>query len=384
MKDYKNLFAEIDSLYDEFVSFWQDFCNIESPSEYKLGIDEANEFIIRYAKKSGWDIEVFKQEVSGNPVCITMNSQIKNKPITLSGHTDTVHSLGSFGNPAVTIKDDMIFGPGVTDCKGGIVAAIMAMSALQKAGFKNRPIQLILQTDEETNSTLSNKETINYICQKAKNSIAFLNCESTRGNSAVLWRKGIRRYEFNIKGASAHASRCAEKGASAITEAAYKIIELEKMKDVGKTTCNCAVISGGSSPNTVPDNCKFIAEVRFNSNEDLKIAENKVYEIANKSYIKGTECSVLVVSTRPAMEKSDKNFVLLDTMNEIYQKCNLPVLVARQSLGGSDAAEVTCSGIPCVDSIGVDGDFIHSKEEFARVSSLTEAAKRIAAVCYYI
>lgn len=384
MEKIDELFSNINELNRNFISFWIDVCNIESPTEYKAGVDAVGKYFCDFAKAQGFDIEIFEQSVSGNCVCITMNSDSPNQPITLSGHIDTVHPVGSLGSPAVKVEGDYIYGPGVTDCKGGTVAAMMAMTALKKIGFNERPVRLILQSDEENSSITSNKETINYICEKAKDSIAFLNCESTRGNSAVLWRKGICRYELEITGKSIHASRNAEGGASAILEAAHKIIELEKMKDGNGITCNCGLINGGSAANTVPDKCTFTAEIRFNNSEEYKHAEDIVKNVAETQFIKGTECALKKVCDRPAMEKTDRNFKLLEKMNDIYKKCGLPVLTARQSLGGSDAAEVTVSGTPCVDSIGVAGDRIHSPDEYGLISSLSEAAKRIATVCMFI
>lgn len=309
-----------------------------------------------------------------------MNPAAAGTPVTLSGHLDTVHPVGSFGYPPVRVDNGILYGPGVTDCKGGTVAALLAMTALDEIGFSDRPIQLILQTDEEESSVPSNKETIAYMCKKAENSAAFLNCESTRGNTAVLWRKGICRYELCITGKPVHASRCAE-GISAVREAAYKIIELEKMKDPDGITCNCGLIEGGTAANTVPEKCTFTAEIRFNSNEEWEKAEELVNHIAQTAYVAGTLCKVSKLCSRPAMVKTERNFELLKRMNEIYAEVGLPTLTARQSLGGSDAAEVTCAGIPCVDSIGVAGDKIHTREEYAVIGSLAEAAKRIAAVC---
>ena len=384
MKRINELFTNINKSNQEFISFWVDVCNIESPTECKAGVDAVGEYFINYAKKQGFDIEIFEQTISGNCVCITMNKENPNKPITLSGHIDTVHPVGSFGNPAVKTEGDYIYGPGVTDCKGGTVAAMMAMNALKAIGFKKRPIRLLLQSDEEVNSMLSSKQTINYICNKAKDSIAFLNCESTRGTSAVLWRKGICRYRLDIMGKSIHASRCAEGGASAIAEACHKILEFEKIKDKDGITFNCGIINGGTTPNTVPDKCSFVAEARFNSQEELEFVEKTIREVAQKQYIDGTVCKIERTGLRPAMEKTDRNFELLEKINEIYRKCGLPELTARQSLGGSDAADVTVYGIPCVDSIGVAGDKIHTPEEYARISSLVEAAKRIATVCLFI
>lgn len=384
MIDSKKLLCEIDALNDEFVLFWEKFGNLESPTEYKEGVDKAGQLFIDYAHNLGFDVEVLKQEKSGNAVCITMNKDAKEKPISLAGHIDTVHEVGSFGSPATKIEGDAIYGPGVMDCKGGLVAALMAMTALKNMGFDKRPIKLLLDPDEEVNSNISEKQTIDFICERAKGSVAVLNCESARGNTAVLYRKGVYRYKLEITGKSIHASRCAEGGASAILEASHKIVELEKMKDNEGLTCNCGLISGGTSANTVPDTCSFTAEIRFKNAAELEKGNKAVKEVAEKSFVEGTTCNVTVIATRPAMEETDRNYELLKKMNEIYERCSLPQITARGSLGGSDAAEFTVAGIPCVDSIGVDGNFIHTPKEYAVVSSLSKAAKRIATVCAYI
>lgn len=385
MSEYKQVFETIDSLVPEFIKFWEDVGNIESPTNYKKGVDEVGNYFADYCSKEGWDIEFFKHDIVGNVVCVTMNPNIKNAPITLSGHMDTAHAVGSFGTPAVKVDEKNIYGPGVMDCKGGIVAAVMAMKALKKHNFSSRPIRLLLQSDEENVSAYSNKATINWICQKASDSIAFLNCESTRKDSAVLWRKGCLRYMVKVTGKSIHGSRCAEGGVSAIQEAAYKIIKLEEFpKEVDGLSFNCGIIKGGTLANTVPDICCFNAEIRYGSQKELEKGKEILTEILSETHLEGTTTTWEVESYCPAMEKSQKNFDLLDKINEIYKKCNMPTLTARQSLGGSDAAAVTVAGIPCVDAIGVAGDFIHTPNEYATLESLAEAAKRIVAVCLYI
>jgi len=80
------------------------------------------------------------------------------------------------------------------------------------------------------------------------------------------------------------------------------------------------------------------------------------------------------------MELSQKNISLLDGMNRIFEKVGLPVLKASKRTGGSDAADITAYGIPCVDSLGVRGGNIHTENEFAYLDSLIESAKRIVAV----
>ncbi|MBR5192610.1 MAG: M20/M25/M40 family metallo-hydrolase [Clostridia bacterium] len=374
------LLKKIDELYNEYLSIWEDVCNIESPTSYKKGVDEVGAYFINLANKFGWKVEVFNHNVSGNVVCITMNENAKNAPIALSGHIDTVHPLGLFGKPAVKIKDGNIFGPGVADCKGGIVAGFLAMHALKDCGFINRPIKMLLQTDEETSSRGSNKETINYICEKAKDCLAFFNLEPSGKGTACIERKGILKYSFKITGKEAHASVCAINGANAILEASQKIIELEKVKDNLGVTFNVGVIKGGSVVNTVPGECYFEVDARFLTKNQKEWAENQVKLIAEKNYVKGCTTTLTQMSYRTAMELTDRNVNLLNKVNEILAKNGFETLVAEMRGGGSDAADVTSFGIPCIDSLGVDYSEIHSPNEKSTLFSLNHSAKMLAVI----
>ena len=165
MYECTQLFNVIDELKEEFTQHWINIANIESPTLFKEGLDNVGKYFIDYAKKENWDIEVLELKNAGNSVCITMNKDAKNAPIVLSGHIDTVHPVGSFGTPAVKVDGDIIYGPGVTDCKGGTIAALCAMKALKTIGFTARPVKLILQTDEELSSTPSDRKTISFMTE---------------------------------------------------------------------------------------------------------------------------------------------------------------------------------------------------------------------------
>ena len=222
------------------------------------------------------------------------------------------------------------------------------------------------------------------ICEKAKDSIAFLNMEGRgKANIGTLVRKGILRYNFNIHGKAAHSAWCVG-AANAVTEAAHKIIELEKMKDGEGLTCNCGVISGGTKANSVADFCTFTADIRYSTMKDAEKALKICKEVAETVYVPGCSCELEEVSTRPAMELCDKNVELFETMNKIYERVGLPPLVMNKAAGGSDAAYTTLYGIPSIDSIAVSGGGGHSINEYITIKSLSEAAKRVAAVICYI
>ena len=374
---------EIAKAETKYIRIWKEVCEIESPTDSKDGVDRVGRYFADRAEELGFSVEVCPQEVAGDVICIVMNPEAKGPSVAFSAHMDTVHPIGLFGPSPVRIEGDRICGPGVTDCKGGAVASLMAMEALQQAGVRDLKVMLLLQSDEEVGSAKSNKATIRYICDRAKDCIAFFNCEGQLTDTdVVLYRKGILRYRFDIDGTAAHAAKCAVAGKSAILEAAMKIIELEKVKEPDGTTICCGTIAGGSAQNTVPAHCSFTVDIRYADEAGMRSVVALVERVAQTSYIGGTTCRLTRTGDRVAMEKRAENFALLERMNAIYSSCGMPTLGAIRGIGGSDAAYTTQAGIPTVDSIAVRGDFIHTKDEFAYLSSLSSAATRLAVAAY--
>lgn len=378
--DFGMLFELIEAKKEEYLDFLKNVVEIESPTTYKNGVDAVGNYFIEKAKEHGWMTEIFEQKIVGNVVVITMNPDIDKDPVCLSGHIDTVYPLGYFGNPCVKLEENKLTGPGVADCKGGCVNAFWAMDALSQAGYKDRPVMLILQSDEETNGRDSNKATIKYILERSKNAVAFLNLEPCYSEKGVtLERRGIAKFDFAVKGKAAHASKC-HLGASAIAEAASKILKLEEYKDVNGITCNCGTIKGGTVSNTVAEECVFTLDTRFKDTEQYEVVKKFVKKIAESRVINGTSCEVHEFGVRPPMPGSDKNYDLLKEVNEILKKAGLKELEVINSAGGSDAAYVTLAGIPVIDSIGVIGDKCHSSDEYILTDKFSLSTKRIAAI----
>lgn len=379
----QKLFECIDTLYDEYLQKWIDVCNMESPTMNKARVDAIGNHFLNLAKEKGWATEVF-ENATGNVVCLTMNPEAENAPITISAHMDTVHPLGAFGSPAVKFDEEKLYGPGVTDCKGGLIVAMYTMDALSKCGFTDRPVRFLLQSDEEAGSRPVNKASVQYICEKAKGSRAFFNLEGHTEGCAWVELKGIATYTLKITGIEAHSSLVATEGASAIAEAAHKILELEKFKDGNGITCNCGVIAGGTVHNTVPGYCEVCVNFRFATAQQQETIVKYMKNLANTVYIKGCKTEVEEFGFRPAMERVQRNLDLLDTVNEILTDNGLQTLKPIAKKGGADSAYVTIAGIPCLDGLGITGGNIHSPGEYAIKESLKSSAKRLAAIIYCI
>ena len=378
--NFKVLFEKIEELYPYYLQVWKDICEIESQTADKAGVDAVGDYFERFANEKGWRVERKRQEKAGDVLCITMNLDADAAPLALSGHMDTVHERGSFGYPAVTEDVEKLYGPGVADCKGGLVVALLAMDALERCGFESRPIQLLLQSEEEVASAQTDGASMAQLCEWAKDAVGFLNLEMHTPDTAVIVRKGGVNFTFSITGLRAHGANCAIAGASAIAEAAHKIVELEKLKDNNGITCNCGVVRGGTAANTVPDYCEFKANIRFATQEQFDWVCDHVQKIADTVYVKGTSSTVVRALGHPSMEYTERNQSFLDKMNEIWDKHGMPRLELGRRNGASDAACISLAGIPCVDSIGIEGGNLHSLQEFAIKESLKSAAKRVATV----
>ena len=375
----RKVFETIDQLADQYLQVLVDCCNIESKSEDKEGVDRVGAYFAAIAEEKGYTIRKREFEKAGNVYSFTYNPDGAKKLISLSGHMDTVHEKGIFGYPPVRIQGDYVYGPGVIDCKGGIVLDLLVMEALKKCGYKDRPVKLILQSDEEVDSCLSDYASVAFMVEEARGSAAFINGEKLRENRCLaIGRKGIVRHKITITGKKCHAGYCTN-GASALKEAAYKIIELEKDNDVDSITFNCGVLNCAGTINIVPDRCELFVEYRFKNMEQKKQADEKFKRIVETSYVAGTCSTAEMISKRLPMEPDEKNKKLVQTINEICESVGLEPFDACETAGGADSAYPSLAGIPTVDAMGLDGMDLHTANERARISSLREMAKVIAA-----
>jgi len=376
----QNVFNKIDELSDKYLNILIEACNIESKSEDKEGVDKVGEYFASIAKEQGYVIKKKEFEKAGNVYSFTLNPDGKKKQISLSGHMDTVHVKGAFGYPPTRVEGDYVYGPGVNDCKGNIVVELLVMEALKECGYKERPVKLILQSDEEVNSGLSNHGTLDFMVEEAKGSAAFLNAENiSTDRNLTIGRKGIINHKITIKGKRIHAGACT-KGANPLKQAAHMIIEFEKDNDLNGITFNCGVLNGGTASNIVPDECVMFVEYRFKTMEQKKIADEKFKRIVETVYVEGTSCEIEQLSNRLPLEPDEKNKKLVETINEICKSVGIEPFGMVESAGGADSAYPSLAGIPTVDSIGIEGDSCHTINERARISSIAEMAKVAAAI----
>jgi len=349
---------------------------IQSGSYNKKGVDRVVGLIQSVFKNNKVFCHVVKQKTFGNHLIVrSFNKITPLKQVLLVGHMDTVFPEDT---TFTWYKEDNknSYGPGVIDMKGGLVAGIFAIKALEFAGLLEKiPITFLFNSDEEIGSKSSGKLIED---EAIKSAFAFVMEAGGLAGEVVTGRKGIISAKLNIRGKAGHAAFAGKDKASAIAELAHKTIAFESLNDHKRgITVNVGKIKGGIGPNTVPENAMAFIDFRFSSVEDKKYLEGKIKDIVKKQHTPNTSCKVEILTSRPPMNQCTVNRKLFDTVKEVAQNLNL-LLKEEFRSGASDANLIAQHNVPVIDGLGPIGGKDHSKHEYMIKESLVQKTALIA------
>jgi acetylornithine deacetylase len=163
--------------------------------------------------------------------------------VVLSTHMDTVPPF--FG---ATEDDEFLYGRGSCDAKGIIAAQIAAADRLREAGVKAGLLFVVGEERDSAGAVVANKS--------PKGSRFLINGEPTDNRIAIA-SKGALRVELRAKGRMAH-SAYPELGESAIDKLVETLHDILAMPlpiepEIGPSTLNIGLISGGYAPNVISD-----------------------------------------------------------------------------------------------------------------------------------
>ena len=371
--------AYLDQCREEMLFLWETLVRMESPSADPEAIDRLASHLDTYCRALGMETEKFRPEGAGTCLAAATPARAL-PPILLLGHMDTVHPVGSFPGGPFTRRDGCVYGPGVHDCKGGLVMALYVIRALPHIGYARRQLRLALVSDQETGHSLSQMASVEFLERHAQGCGAAFTFESGLLNGDIVTgRKGGGVIRLTVEGIASHCGTAPEKGASAVREAARKVVAIEDLTDFSRVTFNCGLIRGGSSVNVVPDRCEVSVALRFHTNRDRDEALSALQSICGRVETPGTQCTLSPLAGFPAMEETDRTAALFALYRETSTALGLGTPESVYSAGCSDSAFTTSMGIPTLCAVGVLGQGQHSPDEHAFADSLLPQAKRLAA-----
>jgi len=292
--------------------------------------------------------------------------------LLLTGHMDTVFPVDHEFQHMRWLNGGTLNGPGVADMKGGISVMLAALRAAENSGsLSGAGYQILINSDEEVGSPSSAK----LIAKLVQNKLAALTYEPALPDGTLAGaRGGSGNFSIIFSGLSAHAGRNPDDGRNAVLAAADLALRLKRLSREGLSV-NPAKIEGGGPNNVVPDHAILRVNFRPRTPEIVIQTETDlrriIADIEREHDVRVHLHGSFGRPPKPIDDEAAKLFGLVKQCG-----ADLGLSIAWRSSGGvCDGNNIAACGVPVVDTMGVRGGNIHSKDEFLIVESLVERAQ---------
>ncbi len=325
-------------------------------------------------------VEMIDASGAARPVRRGRNLHLTVRPdapvqVLLAGHMDTVFPKEDGFQAAAWREPGVLNGPGVADMKGGLLVMLEALKALEASPWAERlGYQVVINADEEV-SSLGSAALLTGAAARAQVGLVYEPATTPEGVLAGA-RKGLAAFSLVARGVSAHAGRDHASGRNAVVAAADFAVRAARLSGAREgLTVNIGKIEGGGPTNVVPDLAMCRLEARVATHEDRHWIEAELGRLA--SMVGADHHLSLELHgrfTRPPKPFDAPTRALFAAVAQCG--ADLGQSIQWRATGGCcDGNNLAETGLPVVDTLGVRGGLIHSRDEFLIVDSLVERAQ---------
>ncbi|MEO7429137.1 MAG: succinyl-diaminopimelate desuccinylase [Acidimicrobiales bacterium] len=281
--------------------------------------------------------------------------------VLLVGHTDTVPVNG---NGTARIEDDVLWGLGAADMKGGLAVMLALAEAVPEPAVD---VTWVFYAGEEVSSEHNG---LGHLMRDRPDLLA--------GDVAILGEptcgeieagcQGTMRLEVTVHGARAHTAR-PWMGRNAVHRLGAVLRAVEGFADRRPVIDGCeyrealqaVAVSGGVAGNVVPDLATVTLNRRFAPDRTPAEAEAEVRSLLAPTLEDGDEVTVLDVApaAAPGLDQP--------VLRALIEDHGLPV---RAKLGWTDVARFAAAGIPACNLGPGDPTLAHTADERVERASL--------------
>jgi glutamate carboxypeptidase len=327
----------------------------------------------------------------------------RGKHVLLIGHLDTVFEPDSPFQRFERSGTERANGPGVADMKGGVVVALTALAALDKARVLDRlHLTVVLHGDEEDAGEPLDLARASLI-QAAKAADIALGLENAADDptTMVTARRSSSQWRLEVQGKTAHSSRIFsdEVGAGPVYEMArilndfYAQLHEEQYLtfNVGLAASGAQLEFGTAPPqaktsgknNIVPPRAIASGDVRALSGAQLQQAKQTMLAITGRN-LPGTRATLEVQDSYPPMAPTDGNRRLLGMYDAVSRDLGFgPVTeVDPRRAGAADISFAADHVEMALDGLGLLGGGAHTPAEFADLRTFQIQTQRLAVLLY--
>ncbi|MHA1742548.1 MAG: M20 family metallopeptidase [Candidatus Thorarchaeota archaeon] len=367
----------------------RDIVRLDTNSTEQKNYPECADVIRSYCEDAGLSVEVFDPRHDGGsqPNLVVTLDVGAPKTILLCTHYDVVpagdESAWTYPPFELTVKEDRVYGRGVADDKGGVVAALSAMRELSQRSSSRANLQVLISPNEEIGGVWG----IDYLVNGPP---------KIRGDFAVVVDSGPEYVSIGASGVIAgtitvhgtqghagypHAFNNPIHLSVPLLNALLDYVDLRR-----KVTSELPAPPGspfqklwgrfsitmyhaGSKTNIIPGTAEISFDCRIVPEEDPEAVAREIetYVRENTSEV-GIETDISFI-TKGRGWSSDPDNPFTQVFLEAAREVADPQIVMAADLGGNDGHYFTSVGIPtvCFGPIAADTNF-HGIDEFMRFS----------------
>lgn len=372
-----------------------------------------NQYTKEILDDMGAECELFEKQTGRSNLCARYKGAGDGKSLLFNGHVDVVPpgdiEEWNGENPfSGRVDEEYIYGRGSVDMKGGNIAAVYALKALQKAGIRLKG-DVVFQHVVGEECKVNEAGTTACI-ERGYTADAAVVCEPTcfENNAFMIHiaSVGIFEMKWSVKGKSCHVGMRQEvirdggAGASIGVDAIEKgMVIYSALKDLerqwgqskehplykpGQFCINAATVKGGIGPSFVPPNMEMSYAITYppqDKGEDIqKEIEDCVHNACqNDPWLRENPPEVTWIFNWPPFDTNQQESICyaLQCAAELVHpgagRFNGFVAVC-------DASFLQEKGIPVIVMGPGDTEFTHSIDEKLSISQLVDAAKIYALV----
>jgi glutamate carboxypeptidase len=377
METYRELSGAVAKRQAQMLNMIAQLAALESPTEDRAAVNRCVALVEGWIKACGGKSRRSRQKLAGD-VLIGRFGPARSavRPIMVLGHLDTVWPLGTLEKMPFRVGQGRAWGPGVLDMKAGVTMALTALRVLQQTEQLNRPVVLLLNSDEETGSEYSRAVTESL----AKQCAAVFVLEPAQGPAGAYKtaRKGVAHYRLLVHGVPAHSGVDFDHGHSAVLELGRQIERASAFSNRAQgITVNAGVIGGGTRSNVVPAEAWAEFDVRIAKARDAGRVDRRFRSLRPVD----RACTLEVTGglNRPPMERTPGTVALFKCAATMAAGLGFQLQEAATG-GGSDGNFTSALGIPTLDGMGAVGEGAHADRESILLDALVPRTALLAAM----
>ncbi len=371
------------------LDFLRRIVQLDTNSTEQKNYVECSEIIKSYCEEAGLSVEIFDPNHDGRhqPNVVATLDVGADKTVLLCTHYDVVPAgdVDAWTYPPfdVTVKEDRVYGRGVTDDKGNVVAAVSAAKELIKRGTSKVNLKILISPNEEIGGIWGIDYLVNgppairgdfaVVVDSGPNYISIGASGILAGTITVHGTQGHAGYPFAFNNAI-HLSIPLLNSLMEFIDLRRKVTS-ELPAPPGSPYQNLwgrfsiTMFHSGTKTNIIPGTADISFDCRLIPEEDPDtIAGDLEKFVAEITSDVGIETELNYITKAKGWSSDPENPLTKIFVSAVHEVVS-PDLPVAADLGGNDGHYFTRVGIPtaCYGTIADDTNF-HGIDEFMRFS----------------